>query len=164
MKCCYHYYSRLSCTWNFTLKWHWRRAKPTRDQKTGIAIIFLSVFYAPRGDGFSSIKRFSTGHLHLVYRSICVFFMAGRGEKEKEWQWGCFFVWISMKSVRTGVKEGISSLIFREVLCPDEFQVRIAQKMMESCISCSEYLHCSRGGKIDACAVPGQEISLICRY
>lgn len=47
-----------------------------------------------------------------------------------------FLVWISMRSVRTGVGEGIFSLIFREVFCPDEFQVRIAPEMMESCISC----------------------------
>lgn len=48
---------------------------------------------------------------------------------------GVFYVWISMKSVRTGVRESIFSLIFRELLWPDEFQVRIAQEMMESCIS-----------------------------
>lgn len=55
----------------------------------------------------------------------------GEQGRRREWCGGVLFVWISIKSVRTGVWKGISSLIFREVLGPDEFQVKAEVEAME---------------------------------
>ena len=64
-------------------------------------------------------------------------------KREKEWESAAvrvFFIYISINGVRTGVCQGISSSIFREVLWSDEFQVSFAEKAVEipsrkSCLS-----------------------------
>lgn len=118
--------------------------------------------------GFSKINRFSTAHIHLFSGSIWFSYQAEE-RRIKGGSGGCFFVWISMKSVRVGVWKGIFSVIFWEVLCSDEFQVRITLEMMESCISCQSVYTVRRLqlGREDGCVCSlraGGVNPLICRY